>query len=160
MLETMSDNSLMLKEIIKVDIFRATGLVESCEANDLIVTTGRNFIAQRIAAGDTVNSAMAYVAVGTVSTAASLNNTTLTGEVKRKATCINSTYSSANVFSAVSTFGGAADSISSLALVEAGVFNHASSGNGTMMQRVTFSSVTLADSDILRIELQTNVGSS
>lgn len=160
MLETMSDNSLALKEVIKVDIFRATGLVENCEANDLIVTVGRNFIAQRIAAGDTVNSAMAYVAVGTVSTAASLNNTTLTGEVKRKATCINSTYSAANVFSAVSTFGGAADSISSLALVEAGVFNHASSGNGTMMQRVTFSSVTLADSDILRIELQTNVGSS
>lgn len=160
MLETMSDNSLFLKEIIKVDIFRATGLVENCEANDLIVTTGRNFIAQRIAAGDSINSAMAHVAVGTVSTAAVLGNTTLTGEVKRKGTCINSTYSAANVFSAVSTFGGAADSITSLQLVEAGVFNHASSGNGTMMQRVTFSSVTLADSDILRIELQTNVGSS
>ena len=160
MIETMSDNTLLLKETIKLNILRANGVVEDLDAIDLIVTTGRNYIAQRIAAGDSVNSAMAYTAVGTVSTAASLNNTTLTGEVKRKGTCINSTYSAANVFSAVSTYGGAADSISSLALVEAGVFNHASSGQGTMMQRVTFSSVTLADSDVLRIELQTNVGSS
>jgi len=159
-LETMHDNSLFLKEIIKVDIYRASGIVESCDANDLIVTTGRNFIAQRIAAGDAVNSAMAYTAVGTVSTAAVLGNTTLTGEVKRKITCINSTYSAANVFSAVSTYGGAADSITSVQLTEAGVFNHAGSGQGTMMQRVTFSAVTLADSDIFRIELQTNVGST
>ena len=56
--------------------------------------------------------------------------------------------------------GGFADTIQSIAITEAGVVNHANSGQGTMLQRVTFAAVTLANSDLLKVELITNVGSN
>lgn len=158
--------TLVLKENITVEIFRGgRGYYSSIPdevlpVQDLIVTAGRNYLAKRISAGDTVASAMAHVAVGTGSTGAALGDTALAGEMARKASAINSTLASSNVWSIVSTFGGFADSITSVQITEAGVFNHASSGQGTMFQRVTFSAVTLANSDLYRIQLDTNVGSS
>lgn len=161
-------DGLRLKETIYVDIFRplagggySKDPSERFPADDLITTVGRNYIAQRIAFGDTTASAMAYMAVGTGTTAASLNQTILVGEVKRKALCVSSTgITAANVYTAVMTLGGSADTVTSLAITEAGIFNHASSGQGTMMQRVTFAAVTLANSDLLRLTLETNVGST
>lgn len=168
-LETRVGNpsdSMFLKEVVKAEIFRGhRGFYleqpdEDLCVGDLIVTTGRTYLAKRISAGDTVASAMAYMAVGTITTAATLTDTTLTGEIKRKALAISSTTGGDNIWVAITTFGGAAESIQSIAITEAGIFNHASSGNGTMFQRVTFASVTLANSDILKLTLQTNVGSS
>lgn len=163
-METQVKNSLAIGETIRVSVERAApsggwAQPEDVQGHDLIVNPGRIYIAQRISGGDTVASAMAHIAVGTVSTAAALTNSTVPGEVARKATAINSATTD-NVWTAVATFGGNADSVTSLSLVEAGVFNHAASGNGTMMQRVTFASVVLADSDILSLTLETNVGSN
>ena len=158
-------DALFLGDNILVELFRghrgfyANKADERICANDLVVTAGRVYIAKRIASGDTVASAMAYISVGTATGAAALGDTTLAGEIKRKATAINSVLAN-NVFTAVVTLGGFAESIQSIAITEAGVFNHASSGQGTMMQRVTFASVTLANSDLLKITLETNVGSS
>lgn len=156
--------SLVIREIITAEVFRPLSgggypdePSEVLCVGDLIVTAGLNYIAARIASGDTVNSAMNYMAVGTVSTAATYTDTGLTGEVKRKALCTNS--ATANVYSAVCTLGGAADSVTSLQIQEAGLFNHAGSGQGTMMQRVTISTWTPANSDLLKLTLQTNVGS-
>jgi hypothetical protein len=150
---------LALRELVRAEIFRANGNVENVCVQDLIVNAGRTYLAKRIAAGDAVASAMAYMAVGTVATAADLADTTLTGEVVRKGLATNSAITN-NVHTCVSTFGGAADSVTSIAITEAGIFNHASSGNGTMFQRVTFAAVTLASSDLLKITLETNVGSN
>lgn len=158
------DDQFLLKEIVTAEVFRgfrgfySVGPDEVLCVNDLITTVGRTHIANRMCAGDTVASKMNYMAVGTVSTAAALANTALTGEVSRKALAVYSATS--NLVSAVCTFGGAAESLTGIALVEAGILNHANSGNGDLMQRVTFSSVTLAASDIVKITLQTNVGSS
>lgn len=162
-----SREPLTLSEIVKAELFRALPQGGYAEPNqldmeDLIVNNGRIFIARRIAGGDgqtAPGSAMAYMAVGTVSTAPGLTDTTLTGEVNRKALATNSAQTN-NIYTAVATWGGAADSVTSLSLVEAGIFNHAGSGQGTMMQRVTFSAVVLANSDLLRVTLETNVGSN
>lgn len=153
-------DALMLKETIEAKVIRADGSVENMAVQDLIVTAGRTYLAKRIAGGDSVASAMAYMAVGTVTTAATLNNTTLSGEVGRKGLAVNSTVAGDNVYSAVATWGGAADSITSLALTEAAITNHASSGQGTMFQRITFAAVTLANSDFFHLTMNTNVGSS
>lgn len=156
---------LMLSEIVNVDVFRGhRGYYlddpdETPDVADLIVNPGRIYIANRIVGDDTVASAMNYMAVGTVSTAPALTNSTCPGEISRKALS-QASATTDNVFEAIATFGGAAESIQSIAIVEAGIFNHASSGNGEMMQRVTFASVTLADSDLLKVTLQTNVGSN
>lgn len=159
------NEGLSLQEIVKAEVYRgADGFYrdtpdETICVNDLIVTAGRNWLAMRI--GPAVNSPMGWMAVGTVSTAAALGDTTVSGEVKRKALSTNTAnITAANVYTAVMTLGGSADSVSSLSLVEAGIFNHVNSGQGTMFQRVTFSSVVLANSDLLKITLETNVGSS
>lgn len=162
--------ALGIQEIVSAEIYRGLGpglgfgAPEPICVTDLIVNDGRTYIARRIAGGDAQTapgSAMAYMAVGTVSTAATLTDTRITGEIKRKALAVNTAgVTAVNVYTAVATFGGAADTITSLQIQEAGIFNHASSGQGTMMQRVVFSAVTLADSDLLRITLETNVGSS
>ena len=158
------NDAIFLKEEVKAEIWRGhrgyyTDAPDEIPAMvDLIVGTGRIYIAQRIAAGDGVNSAMNYMSVGTVTTAPASANTTITGEVVRKILAVSSVLAT-NVYTAVCTFGGAAESIQSLAITEAGLFNHASSGQGTMMQRVTFAAVTLANSDLLKLTLQTNVGS-
>lgn len=159
------NDALAIRETITVEMFRGRpdGYHERPDQvltpHDLVVNAGRTYLAQRIAGGDTVASAMAHMAVGTVTTAAALADTQVTGEVARKGTAVNSAITN-NVFTAIATFGGAAESVTSLALTEAGLFNHASSGEGTMMQRVTFAAATLAASDLLKITLETNVGSN
>lgn len=162
------DVGLLLREIIRVEVYRGKpggyGEPESFEADDLIVTTGRQYIARRIAGGDATTgaSAMVAMAVGTGSVAAALTDGStpgLYGEVKRKALSTNSAIT-ANIYTAVTTFGGAADSVTSLQIQEAGIVNTVLSGQGVLMQRVTFSAVTLADSDLLKLTLETNVGSS
>lgn len=101
---------------------------------------------------------MNHMAVGTVSTAATLTDVVTTmGEVAR-ATMATRTATN-NILTEVATFGGALHSITSLSLREVGVLNHATSGNGTMRSRSVFAAVVLANSDQLRIEYQTTVGS-
>ena len=153
---------LSLGEIVKAELYRALPEGGWAEPQlmgwgDLIVNDGRVYLAQRI--GANVNSPMAHMAVGTVSTAAALTNSNLAGEIDRKAMATNSAITD-NVYTAVATWGGAADSVQSIAIVEAGIFNHAGSGQGTMFQRVTFASVTMADSDLFKLTMQTNVGSN
>jgi hypothetical protein len=165
-MESKRLEGLTLQEIVKAEVYRDRGGAyseapdETLCVNDLITTAGRNYLAKRINAGDSVASAMAYMVIGNNTTAPVLGDTLCGSEMLRKALAIASTIAGNNVWTAVCTFGGAADTITSKQIHEAGIFNHASSGQGTMFQRVTFSTVTLADSDLLKITLETNVGSS
>ena len=105
---------------------------------------------------------MAWMAVGTGTVAAALTDGTtpgLYGEIKRLALSTNSAITN-NVYTATMTFGGASDSIQSIAITEAGVFNHVGSGQGALLGRVTFAGVTMADSDLLKIQYDLNVGSN
>lgn len=166
-----ADVGLLLKEIVKAEVYKggkpdgySQEPDETVCVNDLIVTTGRIYIARRIAGGDATTgaSAMVAMAVGTGTVAAALTDGStpgLYGEVKRKALSTNSAITN-NVYTAVMTLGGSADSVTSIAITEAGVVNTVLSGQGVLMQRVTFSAVTLADSDLLKLTLETNVGSS
>jgi hypothetical protein len=160
--ETIVQPPLGIGENIKVDVIRglpAGGFAEpqALEVDDLVVNNGRVFLAQRI--GLDVNSPMGDMAVGTVATAPGLTDTQLTGEVDRKVLSTNSALVN-NIYTAVATWGGSADSVTSLDLQEAGLFNSTLSGQGTMFQRVTFASVILANSDLLQVTLETNVGSN
>lgn len=129
------------------------------DTGDLVVNDGRVFLAKRINGGDAVASAMQHMAIGTVATAATLTDTKITGEVVRKTMAISSAVTN-NKYQGVATFGGSADSVASVVLREAGIFNHAASGQGTMFQRVTYASVTLANSDLLHLTMETIVGSN
>src|SRR5437867_3969877 len=128
---------------------------ERAQYHNLVVTTGRQFLARRIAgnADQTApGSIMAWMAVGTGTIAPALTDGTtpgLYGEIKRKALSTNTAgLTAVNIYTAVATYGGAAETIQSVAITESGIFNHVGSGQGTEFQRVTFASVTLADSDL------------
>lgn len=157
-------DGIHLGEVVRAEIWRPRpggGYNELPDeelcCGDLIITSGLNYIATRIINGDTVASAMAYMAIGTATSVATYTDTTLPGEVKRKGFAVNSV--ATNIYTMVATYGGSADSVTSLSIQEAGIFNHASSGQGTMYQRVNFSAWVPANSDLLKLTLQTNVGS-
>ena len=160
--ETIVSPPLNLKEVVRVDVFRGrsegySGIPdETPEVQDLIVNPGRVHLAKRIVGLDSASSAMAYMAVGTGSTAPALTNSILAGEVNRKLFASES--ATDNVWTAINTWGGSADSVTSVQIQEAGIFNKSDSGD--MFQRVTFATVTLANSDLLKVTLETNVGSN
>ena len=133
-------------------------LTEQQIVDNLIVNNGMNFLAAKIGSQAVgTNSAMAYTAIGTVSTAATLTNATLTGEISRKA--FATTTLNGNVWTIINTWAGSADSVTSVSIVEAATFNHASSAQGVMFQRATFSSVVLANSDYMSLQIDSTVGS-
>ena len=149
--------------IYKLVVFRATGNPQvpykpepPIFAKNLFVNQGMDYLAtfQSTAPGSVMN----HMAVGTISTAATLTDVVTTmGEVAR-ATMATRTATN-NILTEVATFSGNLNGITSVVLREVGVLNHATSGNGTMRSRSVFAAVTLAASDQLRIEYQTTVGS-
>ena len=150
--------------IFKLQVFRATGdkqlpyrAEEPIFAKNLFVNEGMDYLA--MFQSTTPGSVMNHMAVGTISTAATLTNVVGSmGEVAR--VTMATRIASANILTEVATFGGNLHGITSVVLREVGVVNHASSGpNGTLRSRSVFAAVTLAASDQLRIEYQTTVGS-
>ncbi len=119
-------------------------IIETKEINNLVVTTGLNYIASRMK--DATATAMTHMAVGTGSTAAALGNTTLGTEVAASRTALTSTTVSTNTIQYACTFGAG---VGTGALTEAGVFNASSAG--TMLCRTVFSAINKAAGDSLTI---------
>lgn len=118
---------------------------------NLIVTTGVNYIADRMA--DAAEGAMSHMAVGTGSTAAAANDTTLGTEAARVA--LTSTTQTNDDVVYVASFGAGTGTG---ALTEAGILN-ASSG-GTLLCRTVFSAVNKGASDTLQITWTVTVAAS
>lgn len=128
-------------------------------APNLVTTVGMNYLANYVSSfAIGTNSQMAYMAIGTSTTVASINQTVLPGEVKRKVFSAMSL--STNSWMCVTTFGGGADSIANVTIAECGVFNAAGSGAGVMWNRIIVSSqFTLANSDIATLRIYSSIGS-
>jgi len=118
---------------------------------NLIVTTGVNYIADRMA--DAAEGAMSHMAVGTGSTAAAAGDTTLGTETARVA--LTSTTQTNDDVVYVASFGAGTGTG---ALTEAGILN-ASSG-GTLLCRTVFSAVNKGASDTLQITWTVTVAAS
>ena len=111
------------------------------EVPNLVVTAGKNYVADRIKNNSTV---MSHMAIGTGSTAAAAGNTALGSESAR--TALTSSTVTDNEIVYVDTF---AAGTGTGAITEAGIFN-ASSG-GTMLCRTDFSVVNKGASDAMTI---------
>lgn len=148
-----------------IDIERKTpghpnfGTRERYVYKNLVTTAGMNFLAQYVSSWAIgTNSLMAYIAVGTSTTAASINQTLVLGEVKRLA--FSAVSVGANSWSAVTTFGGGTDSIVGVVVGEAAVLNRVESGYGVMFNRAVLGSTfTLQSSDIAAVQVIVAVGS-
>lgn len=111
---------------------------------NLVVQTGRNYIAHRMTSNS--NVIMSHMAIGTNNTAAALTDTTLGTETARVA--LTSTSANANVVTYVATFNPGTPAAAN-AVVEAGIFNGASSGE--MLCRTVFDVVNKGTLDTLSI---------
>ncbi len=141
----------------RVTIHRSDGNVEGPHVcKNQVTKDGLNNLASRsIVTSHTAG--FVNIAVGSGTAAGSLGSTALINEVSRKAGATQVTSRSTMIL--VSTWGGAADSVTSVALEEAGIFNSVSSGAGTMLNVLTGVNATLADSDILNLEMTFQIGS-
>jgi hypothetical protein len=108
------------------------------EIDNLVVTTGKGYVASRMK--DATATAMSHMAVGTGSTAAAAGDTALGNESARVA-LTSTTVSGADVVY-VGSFGAG---VGTAALTEAAILNASSSG--TMLCRTVFPVINKSSSD-------------
>ena len=139
----MLNDSIKLVGQLKLTLTRPSGHVKhEVIVPNLVVTTGKNFIASRMK--DASATAMTHMAIGTGSTAAAAGNTALGSEAGRVA--LTSTTVTDNADAYVATF---AAGTGTGAITEAGLLNASSSG--TLLCRTVFSVINKASADTLGI---------
>ena len=111
------------------------------ETNNLVVTAGKNWVADRM---NDANTVMTHMALGTGTNAAAAGDTTLQTEIDRNA--LTSTTVSPNTVAYGCTWA-AGDGTG--AITEAGLFDAASTGD--MLARTVFSVVNKGASDSITI---------
>lgn len=146
----------LIQEVVKavgqlnIEIKGANGEVkESVFIPNLVVTTGKNYIANRMkdtTSGFTQENQMSHMAVGTDDTGALVANTTLGSELARVALTTAGGSVLNNVVTYQATFN---PGTGTGAITEAGIFNAASSG--TMLCRTTFAVVNKGADDTMSI---------
>ena len=112
------------------------------EIDNLVVTTGKGFVASRMK--DATATAMSHLAIGTGTTAAAVGNTALVTEAARQA--LTSTTVTTNEVAYVAAF---AAGTGTGAITEAGLLNAAS--GGTLLCRTVFSVVNKGADDSMTI---------
>jgi hypothetical protein len=138
-------------------ITRADGTIdETIIPKNIVTKDGLNALAAR--AIGVATSAIAYLAIGTVTAAHSLGSVvTGFGEISRKTPSILA--SSGEVVVVAMTWAGNADGLTGVALGSAACVNHASSGLGIAYNLTNSVSATLAASDFLLLQAEIQIGS-
>lgn len=128
---------------VKIVLTDAQGNVKSeQDVTNLVVTTGRNFIASRMVG--TTPAVMSHMAVGAGTTAAALGDTALGSELGRSA--LTAGTAANNVVTYTATFGAG---VGTGAVTEAGILNNVS--GGTLLCRVVFAVVNKGANDTMAI---------
>jgi roadblock/LC7 domain-containing protein len=141
----MFDELLKITGSLKIDVFSSDGaLKDSREVKNLVVTSGKTFIASRMVG--TASNVMSHMELGTGTTAAAVGNTTLETAISASRTALSSGTSSTNVVTYVASFPAGTGTG---AVTEAGIFNAASAG--TMLCRTVFSVVNKGADDAMSI---------
>lgn len=140
----MLKDALKLKGRVGIVLKDKDGNVkETRDIDNLVVTTGLNYIASRMK--DATATAMTHMALGSGTTAAAAGNTDLESIIGSRE-ALDSTTVTNNAVAYVCTFeSGDATG----AVTEAGLFN-ASSG-GTMLCRTVFSVLNIASDDSISV---------
>tara|TARA_R110000803_G_scaffold90101_1_gene157420 strand:- start:121 stop:567 length:447 start_codon:yes stop_codon:yes gene_type:complete len=141
----MINDSIKITGDVKIDIIGADGVVkDSREIKNLVVTTGKNYIASRMK--DATATAMTHMELGTGTTAAAVGDTTLQTAIASSRVTLTSTTVTTNAIAYVASFPAGTGTG---AVTEAGTFNAASAG--TMLCRTVFSVVNKGANDAMSI---------
>ena len=146
------DDGVKMTGHVRVELFGPDGeLKEWREVDNLVVTAGKNHIADRLSSSPG-GGAMSHMAIGTGSTAAAAGDTTLGAETDRNA--LTSFTDAANVVTYVGDW--AAGDGTNAALREAGIFNAGAAG--TMLSRAVYSNIDKGANDTLKITWTVTIG--
>jgi hypothetical protein len=141
----MFDESLKITGSLKIDVFGPDGsLKDSREVKNLVVTSGKTFIASRMVG--VASNVMSHMELGTGTTAAAVGDTALGTVIASSRVALSSATSSTNVVTYVASFPAGTGTG---AVTEAGTFNAASAG--TMLCRTVFSVVNKGVDDAMII---------
>lgn len=141
----MLQDNLKLTGRIKFDLYDASGaLKETREIKNVIVTVGKNFLANWLTAATQIDYFMRYIGIGTGTNAANSADTDLQTPLPTRVAGTLS--SSTNVWRNQALFG---PGVNTGAWSEAGIFS-ASSG-GTLFARQTFGVITKAAGDSIQV---------
>jgi hypothetical protein len=141
----MVNDSIKITGDVKIDIIGADGAVkDSREIKNLVVTTGKTFIASRMVG--VASTVMGWMELGTGTTAAAVGDTALQTAISGSRVTLTSGTSSTNVVTYVASFPAGTGTG---AVTEAGVFNASSAG--TMLCRTVFSVVNKGAADAMSI---------
>lgn len=133
--------------LVKVTQTNAAGeIVKEFTVPNLVVTSGRNHIAEKIVAGVGVSVSMSHMAIGTGNANPVAADISLGTEASRVALVGSQVSGNQIIYSA--QFGAGQGTG---AITEAGIFNSSSIGGGTMLCRVVFSQVNKAAGDSIAI---------
>lgn len=139
----MIQDSIKMTGELRITVTNPEGnITQETVVPNLVVTSGKDFIAERMK--DATTTAMSHMAVGTGSTAAAAGDTALGTEAGRVA--LTSTTVTNNAVAYVATF---AAGTGTGAITEAGLFNASSSGD--MLCRTVFSVINKGAADTLGI---------
>ena len=134
--------------LVKIAHLNALGeIINEFEVPNLVVTTGKQHIAAKIAATTNSPVSMTHMAIGTGSTSPTAGDTTLGTEAGRVA--LSNTVVSTNTITYTATFPAGTGTATSPGIQEAAIFNNSS--GGTMLCRTTFPSVAKASGDSIAI---------
>lgn len=137
-------DTIKLKGRVNVQLLGPDGqLKEERNIDNLVVSTGLNFIASRMK--DATDTVMSHYAVGSGSTAPTAGDTDL-GSILGSRVALTSTTVTSNEIAYVASFGAG---VSTGAITEGAVFN--ASTSGTMLARVVFSTINKAADDTLQV---------
>lgn len=141
---------ISMKGSVDIAVRRASGEVEYFSGRNLVVDSGKNLMASRLAGGS--KNPVSHIAVGSSSQISQETNTALVGtEHERVAGTVTV---SDNTFTIAGTFG--AGIFSDVTVGEVGLFNAASSGD--MLARFTIPVINLAANDTIDISWSIQFG--
>lgn len=122
-------DGISLKGELTITVYNETGVCDIRKYNNLVVKTGKDFVASRM--GGDLTPLISKMAVGTQNTAPTVNDTSLGTEIAN--VTLDSTVVNSNVITYTGTF---APGIGTGTLFEAGLFNDA----GNMLSHATINS--------------------
>lgn len=141
----MVNDNIKITGDVKIDIIGADGAIkDSREIKNLVVTSGKTFIASRMVG--VASNVMGWMELGTGTTAAAVGDTALQSAIAGSRVALTSGTSAANVVTYVASFPAGTGTG---AVTEAGVFNASSAG--TMLCRTVFSVVNKGAADAMSI---------
>jgi hypothetical protein len=148
---TMLDDALTITGRVQLELLDENGVRKQLvEAPNLVVTIGKNIIADRMKASQLL-AAMSHMAVGTTGGGPAAGDAALAAEVARIA--LTSTNVVAAVITYAATFG---PGVGTGALQEAGLFNAAA--GQWMMARTVFAVINKAGGDTLNVSWTVTIG--